>query len=356
MPVKVGDHYSFIIDRTIPELLKTNGDITGRELQKFILILARSGVDYVEVNSSALAVLEYLPSTVSFIFRVEKPEDLYKYKGSRLPYCVMDSDLVQDKTLAKRFSRIKMKAIVEFEFTGPGDLQKLELINGCAGWRWVDAVRISGLSHAFLPEWHQAVEEVRKLKVKVDICPHNRYYLASSTALELTGKGDTIDFVTVAFSGMGGLYGFAALEELVMGLKVIKKVEIPGDTALFSHLSKLYQDLSKRCIKNNKAIIGSSIFKYESGIHADGIEKNPLTYEPFDPGMVGQARKLVLGKHSGSRSVISKLKELNLEIPEEYTSLILEWVRSSSAQLKREIYDYELARLCQRLTNGLPLI
>ena len=47
----------------------------------------------------------------------------------------------------------------------------------------------------------------------------------------------------------------------------------------------------------NKAIVGANAFAHESGIHQDGVLKNPLTYEIMTPqsvGLVGSS--LTIGK------------------------------------------------------------
>ncbi len=87
------------------------------------------------------------------------------------------------------------------------------------------------------------------------------------------------------------------------------------------------------------------IFKYESGIHADGIDKNPITYEPYDPKEVGQNRKMIIGKHSGSKSIISKLIELNLDYRKIDIQSVLEKIRNISIQNRGEVMDEELIHM-----------
>ena len=67
----------------------------------------------------------------------------------------------------------------------------------------------------------------------------------------------------------------------------------------------------------NKAIVGKNAFAHESGIHQDGMLKNPETYEIMRPEDVGQsATNLVMGKHSGRHAFREKLKELGYELGE----------------------------------------
>jgi homocitrate synthase NifV len=46
-------------------------------------------------------------------------------------------------------------------------------------------------------------------------------------------------------------------------------------------------------------VVGKDIFTCESGIHIDGIIKNPSNYEPFDPAEVSLQRKFLIGKKAG---------------------------------------------------------
>lgn len=58
--------------------------------------------------------------------------------------------------------------------------------------------------------------------------------------------------------------------------------------------------------------------------------KNPFTYEPFSPKIVGQERNLVLGKHSGSKAIKSKLNQFGIKIKENKIPEILKIVKETS--------------------------
>ena len=54
-------------------------------------------------------------------------------------------------------------------------------------------------------------------------------------------------------------------------------------------------------VARGKSVVGEGIFTHESGIHIDGVLKEPSLYEPYDPAMVGATRRIVFGKSSGPR-------------------------------------------------------
>ena len=76
--------------------------------------------------------------------------------------------------------------------------------------------------------------------------------------------------------------------------------------------------------------------------HTDGMLKNPKTYEIFSPEEVGLERQIVIGKHSGSHSILKKFAEYNISLTEKEASDILERVRAAAVDLKRVLFDKEL--------------
>ena len=71
-------------------------------------------------------------------------------------------------------------------------------------------------------------------------------------------------------------------------------------------------------VQPNKAIVGRNAFAHESGIHQDGVLKNPLTYEIMTPQSVGlSGSRLSVGKLSGRRGLQGKLKELGHDVEGE---------------------------------------
>ena len=85
----------------------------------------------------------------------------------------------------------------------------------------------------------------------------------------------------------------------------------------------------------------------ESGIHVDGILKQPKSYEPFAPEIVGQKRKFVLGKHSGTASVRVKLSEFDIKCEQEHIPFILEQIKNKAAEKSGEVSDAEFVKIAK---------
>ncbi len=110
---------------------------------------------------------------------------------------------------------------------------------------------------------------------------------------------------------------------------------------------------SQRAIPIWKAIIGTNVFAHESGIHADGILKNPANYEAFSPEAVGLERQMIIGKHSGSNAIMHKFNaEFGIELDHETANKILERVRTTAVELKRPLFDKELMLLYKEITGA----
>ena len=69
----------------------------------------------------------------------------------------------------------------------------------------------------------------------------------------------------------------------------------------------------------NKAIVGDYGFAHESGIHTHGVLNDPWTYEPYPPELVGNQRRLTIGKQSGKGIIKHKIAELAGNEPDDQT-------------------------------------
>jgi len=134
--------------------------------------------------------------------------------------------------------------------------------------------------------------------------------VANSLAGVLAGAGQ----VECTINGIGERAGNAALEEIVMALKVRKDIMPFGtniNTTLLAKASKLVSNVTGFPVQYNKAIVGKNAFSHESGIHQDGMLKNVETYEIMRPEDVGvNSTSLMLGKLSGRHAFRDKLENM----------------------------------------------
>ncbi len=179
-------------------------------------------------------------------------------------------------------------------------------------------------------------------KTKFDIEMHTHNDFGMATANAIGGVLGGANYVGVTVNGLGERAGNAALEEVLMSLIHVLKCHSNIDTRRFKELSEYVSRASGRELPAWKAIVGSNMFRHESGIHADGALKDPKNYEAFDPSEVGLERQIVIGKHSGRAAVVNKFREYDIELDDKVASRVLDAVRSTSVKLKRSLFDKEL--------------
>jgi 2-isopropylmalate synthase len=146
---------------------------------------------------------------------------------------------------------------------------------------------------------------------------HNDLGLA--TANTLAGVQAGARQVEVCVNGLGERAGNAALEEVVMALR-IRGDQFPGITTTvktdeLARTSRLVSRLTGYPVQYNKAVVGRNAFSHESGIHQHGVLANRTTYEIIDADDVGQVgSQIVLGKHSGRHAFKDTLEKMGIRI------------------------------------------
>jgi D-citramalate synthase len=155
---------------------------------------------------------------------------------------------------------------------------------------------------------------------------HDDFGLA--VANSLAGLMAGADQVHATINGVGERAGNTSLEEIAVALKVIYGVETSIRTERLYVTSQLVSRLMGMPVQANKAIVGANAFSHESGIHTHALLKNPLTYEPIRPELVGAVRGLVSGKHAGSHGLRKSLGDMGLKPSETDFKEILRRVKS----------------------------
>jgi 2-isopropylmalate synthase len=172
--------------------------------------------------------------------------------------------------------------------------------------------------------------------------------LGMAVANSLAGIRAGIRQVECTINGIGERAGNAALEEIVMAIKV-RNDALPYwtsvDSTMLMRASKLVAAATSFPVQYNKAIIGRNAFAHESGIHQDGMLKHNQTYEIMTPESVGvKQSSLVMGKHSGRHAFVHKLEELGYRLAGN--QLEDAFVRFKAlADKKKHVYDEDIEAL-----------
>ncbi|MDK3072193.1 2-isopropylmalate synthase [Sedimentitalea sp. JM2-8] len=175
---------------------------------------------------------------------------------------------------------------------------------------------------------------------------HNDLGMATANSLAAVAGGARQIECTI--NGLGERAGNTALEEVVMALKVrhdIMPWHTGIDTRKIMNISRRVATVSGFPVQFNKAIVGKNAFAHESGIHQDGMLKNPENFEIMRPSDVGLSdTNLVMGKHSGRAALRAKLSDLGFELGDNQLKDV--FVRFKElADRKKEVYDDDLVAL-----------
>jgi 2-isopropylmalate synthase len=180
-------------------------------------------------------------------------------------------------------------------------------------------------------------------KAVISVHCHDDLGLAVANSLAAIKSGARQAECTV--NGIGERAGNASMEEIVMALKT--RADFYGcstgiKTQEICRISRLVSKATGFVVQPNKAIVGANAFRHESGIHQDGVLKEPSTYEiirPEDVGYVGIG--LVLGKHSGRHAFKDRLKSLGVHLKEEEVDKAFERFKVV-ADKKKQVFDEDL--------------
>ena len=156
--------------------------------------------------------------------------------------------------------------------------------------------------------------------------------------------------VECTINGIGERAGNAALEEVVMALKV-RQDRLPYRTGIRTELlyptSQLLTQTIGVPVQPNKALVGKNAFAHEAGIHQDGMLKDRLCYEIMTPQSVGIPESLlVLGKHSGRHALKARYERLGYHLEKEELQAVYKRF-TQLADRKKSVLDDDLVDLLE---------
>ncbi|MFW5998741.1 MAG: 2-isopropylmalate synthase [Bacillota bacterium] len=195
---------------------------------------------------------------------------------------------------------------------------------------------------------NQRLKDLNK-DVVLSVHCHNDTGLATANTLAAVKNG--ADKIECTVNGIGERAGNAALEEVVMGLKV-RPQYYNSDTGIITkeikRTSELVSNLTGLEVQVNKAITGDNAFAHSSGIHQDGILKSRSNYEVITPADVGvEDMEIILTARSGRHAVkeaLAKLGFTNL-VEEEFEEIFEKYLEL--ADKKKEVYYHDLYYLVE---------
>lgn len=183
---------------------------------------------------------------------------------------------------------------------------------------------------------------------KVKFSAHCHDDLGMAVANSIAAMQNGADQIECTINGLGERAGNAALEEIAVALHIRKdlyQAETGINLKEIKRTSQLVSRLTGFLIQPNKAVIGKNAFAHESGIHQDGVLKNPETYEIISPALIGEEEvPLVLGKHSGRAAFRDRAIKMGFELSDEKLNKAFQEFKKL-ADRKKEITEDDLVTL-----------
>lgn len=181
--------------------------------------------------------------------------------------------------------------------------------------------------------------------IEIAVHCHNDFGMATANAVAALDAG--AHWTDVSVLGIGERSGISALEEVAGYLRLVR-----GSAAYdLLHVRKLCRMVAAHAgipVARNRPMTGDDIFAVESGLHVDGLIKNPELFEPYDPAQTGAHRILALGVKSGRGAVKAVLGQLGIEASTLPLSSLLNTIRDRAARSGRPLHPTEIRQLLPR--------
>ncbi|OXS29318.1 MAG: hypothetical protein BCS36_00085 [Desulfovibrio sp. MES5] len=219
--------------------------------------------------------------------------------------------------------------------------------DGQASW-----LRLRGCDYALPYTECGFFDRLMPLRDVLEFCPGDQAGCATALAVLWLLRGGRRVAGSIGGAALHGASSGPALEEVALCLE---NHEAPTGLRNLHRLPEAAALLHKVgfTVSPHKPVLGSQIFAVESGIHVDGIAKNPALYEAYAPESVGLERSIVVGKHSGRAALRLKAAQLGIDLPEAREGRLLAVVQKMAVRQQHSLNDRQFATLCESI--ALPL-
>jgi isopropylmalate/homocitrate/citramalate synthase len=234
---------------------------------------------------------------------------------------------------------------------------------GAECYRICDTVGI-GLSDPEAPLPHGIPAKVVAVKKEtrigaIEIHAHDDFGNAVENTMAAikasSGVWDKV-YASTTYLGIGERAGNAETEKVMLNLYLhygVKKFD--GKTVKMKATADYIGKATGYVVPPNKAIVGDYGFAHESGIHTHGVLNDPWTYEPYPPELVGNIRRLTIGKQSGKGIIKHKITELSGNVPDDETvATVVDTVKDMYASGRRASLKEEEFKKILRILKILP--
>ena len=201
---------------------------------------------------------------------------------------------------------------------------------------------------AFPDEVYKITAEVANyIGTPIGVHCHNDTGMAAANSIAAVRAGAV--HVQGTINGLGERCGNANLCTIIPNLELKLsyscldggKLEDITDTARFvSEIANIAHD-------EHQPYVGSCAFAHKGGMHADGVMKNPKTFEHIDPEAVGNTRRVLISEMSGRANLIKAIRKVDKTLDKHSAEVGL--VIDKLKELEYEGYQFEGAESSMEL-------
>ncbi len=200
---------------------------------------------------------------------------------------------------------------------------------------------------------------------------HNDLGIGAWNTVMALGSGAEV--FTTSVNGIGERTGNAPMHEVLMQLRYLFGIEIPGfHYKKLRELARTLERLSGIVVAPTAPGIGLNVFSHESGIHTAGMLIHPAIYQFIPPADLGEQIRYVYGKHSGTVVIEHALTAAGIPHDSELVGLVMNEVkrireeraeRSDYTEFVHAYYDHlegmgvsqaEVVEIATALAGRLP--
>jgi len=208
-------------------------------------------------------------------------------------------------------------------------------------------VRIRGLDDILLGNRQSLFSELhRHFAGRLEFAPGDGCGLATAAAVEWALMFAADCRIVVTFGGIGG---YAAYEEVAVALKLARLRKVGKNYPEFPRIRAEIERITGESFPRNKPVTGSDVFRVKSETHIDGILKQPKTYMPFPPEIVGRETEIVLSKQSGKSAAAYKLEQMGRSADDKQINKILALVKRLSVLRNGNVTDSEFEEIVRKV-------
>lgn len=185
----------------------------------------------------------------------------------------------------------------------------------------------------------EALDSLQIGNVEVGIHCHNDSGLAVANSLMAVESGAT--HVQGTFNGFGERCGNANLCTIIADLQLKKGFScIPDENmVLLTETSRFIDEAANLLPDERSPYVGKCSFVHKGGMHIDGVNKNPQTFEHIDPTLVGNERRFLISEQAGRGLILKKIQKIDSTLEKNDPRTIA--ISNELKRLESQGYQFE---------------